>query len=126
MAIPPDPIDEVLPQANAAVLAEVQRVLEQAPMSPELGDPRASDARTVASRQVVELKVTGVLFGDSVKTGATVRAVKPAGAYALRAGNKGPFLLTGKGDAVEILGRYGPDTYPEELIRKAMGKLGKK
>jgi hypothetical protein len=125
MAIPPDPIEEVLPQANAAVLAEVQKVLEQAPHKAEAVDPKASDVRTVASRQVVELKVTGVLFGDA-KTGATVRAVKPAGAYALRAGNKGPFLLTGSGDAVEILGRYGPDTYPEELIRKAMGKLGKK
>jgi hypothetical protein len=125
MAIPPDPIDEVLPQANAAVLAEVARVLEQAPLKPEAVDPRASDVHTVASRQVVELKVTGVLFGET-KAGATVRAVKPAGAYALRAGNKGPFLLTGSGDAVEILGRYGPDTYPEELIRNRMGKHGKK
>jgi hypothetical protein len=82
--------------------------------------------RTVAGRQVVELKVTGVLFGASVQPGATVKAVKPAGAYALRAGNKGPFLLTGSGDAVEILGRYGPDTYPEALIRQRMGKHGKK
>jgi hypothetical protein len=126
MAIPPDPIDEVLPQANAAVLAEVARVLEQAPLKTDASDPRASDVKTVASRQVVELRVTGVLFGDSVKTGATVRAVKPAGAYALRAGNKGPFLLTGSGDAVEILGRYGPDTYPEALIRDHMGRHGKK
>jgi hypothetical protein len=126
MAIPPDPIDEVLPQANAAVLAEVARVLEQAPNKTEAMDPKASDVHTVASRQVVELKVTGVLFGETLKTGATVRAVKPAGAYALRPGNKGPFLLTGTGDAVEILGRYGPDTYPEDLIRNRMGKHGKK
>lgn len=125
MAIPPDPIDEVLPRANAAVLAEVLKVLEQAPNSMEQVNPRASDVRTVASRQVVELKVTGVLFGDA-RAGATVKAVKPAGAYALKAGNKGPFLLTGQGDAVEILGRYGPDTYSEALIRQAAGKLGKK
>lgn len=126
MAIPPEPIDEVLPLASAAVLAEVAQVLEQGVSKPVEVDPRASDVRTTAARQVVELKVTGVLFGALARAGATVKAIKPAGAYALRAGNKGPFLLTGEGDAVEILGRYGPDTYPEPLIRQAAARLGKR
>ena len=34
MALPPEPIDEVLPGAEAAVLAEVVNVLEQAPQKP--------------------------------------------------------------------------------------------
>jgi hypothetical protein len=127
MAIPPEPIDEIFSRADAAVLAEVVRVLEQGPnKQPPNIDERASDVHSVAGRQVVELKVTGVLFGASVSTGATIKAVKPAGAYALRAGNKGPFLLTGSGEAVEIVGRYGPDTYSEERIREAAKKAGRK
>jgi hypothetical protein len=42
-------------------------------------------------------------------------ATKPAGAYALRPGVNGVFLLD---DNATILGRYGPDTYsPDEVAR---------
>lgn len=126
MALPPDPIDEVLPAAQAAVLAEVTKVVTQDPQAQPFLDPQITDAPTVAARQVVELKVTGVLFGAAPQPGATVQVVKPAGAYALRAGNKGPFLLTQVGEALEILGRYGPDTYSEPAIRQAATRHGKK
>ena len=125
MAIPPDPIEEILPAAQGAVMAEVTRVLREDAQKAGFVDPKVTSAPTVAARQVVELKVSSVLFGEW-KEGAMVQAVKPAGAYALRPGNKGPFLLTRVGEAVEILGAYGPDTYREPEIRQAASKLGKK
>ena len=125
MAIPPDPIDEVLPAAQGAVMAEVTKVIREDAQKAGFVDPKLTDAPTVAAKQLVELKVSSVLFGDW-KEGAMVQAIKPAGAYALRPGNKGPFLLTKVGDAVEILGAYGPDTYREPDIRAAASRLGKK
>ena len=121
MAKPPELIDEVLPGADAAVLAEVSRVITQDPQQLASGDPSATSSPHQAARQVVELKVTKVLFGSLVKVGATVQVTKPAGAYALQAGNKGPFVL-GKN---EILGRFGPDTWPEALVVSAASRLGK-
>ena len=118
MAKPPEPIDEVLPGADAAVIAEVSRVVSQDPQQKASGDPNATSTPHPAARQVVELKVTKVLFG---KVGATVQVTKPAGAYALRAGNKGPFVI-GKN---EILGRFGPDTWPESAVVQAANRHGK-
>ena len=124
MAKPPELIDEVLPGADAAVLAEVSRVISQDPQQPASGDPNATSTPHPAARQVVELKVTKVLFGSLAKVGATVQVTKPAGAYALSPGNKGPFVLSGK-NGVEILGRFGPDTWPETLVVSAASRLGK-
>lgn len=129
MAIPPDPIDVVLPDATAAVIAEVARVLVQDPQQPlpKPKKPGVTDKGGLVARQVVELKVKEPLFGG-VKSGQSLEAEKPAGAYTLSAGNGGPFLLApGKvaGKWV-ILGRYGPDTYPVELIKDRMKKHGKK
>ncbi|MEW5737818.1 MAG: hypothetical protein AB1938_02770 [Myxococcota bacterium] len=125
MAKPPEPIDEVLPGADAAVLAEVTRVVQQDPQKPYTGDPMATSTPHPAARQVVELKVSKVLFGSLAKAGGTVQAVKPEGAYALRAGNHGPFVLKSAGEKVEILGRFGPDTWPEGLVSQAAKKHGK-
>lgn len=124
MAKPPEPIDELLPTASAAVLAEVTRVLVQDPQAPRTGDPQATSTPDQAARQVVELKVTKVLFGDVAKAGATVQVTKPAGAYALAPGHHGPFVLSAQGE-VEILGRYGPDTWPEALVVQAAQRHGK-
>lgn len=125
MAIPPDPIDEVLPAAQGAVMAEVTKVVKQDADKSGFVDPKVSDANTVSARQVVELKVSKVLFGEW-KAGSSVQVVKPAGAYALQPGNKGPFLLSKVGGAIEILGAYGPDTYGEPAITQAAARLGKK
>jgi hypothetical protein len=128
MAIPPDPIDEVINDASDAVLAEVSRIVAQDPQKPEpMTEPGMTDLPTQAARQVVELKVKEVLFGGLARPGATFEAVKPAGAYALREGNSGPFLIkaAAPGGTAEILGRYGPDTYPAELIKAAMKRHGK-
>lgn len=125
MAKPPELIDEVLPGADAAVLAEVTKVVTQDPQKPYTGDPMATSTPHEAARQVVELKVSKVLFGGIAKEGAIVQVVKPSGAYALRAGNHGPFVLKQGEGAVEILGRYGPDTWPEGLVKQAAQKHGK-
>ena len=126
MAIPPDPIDEVLPDTNAAVLAEVSRVVKQDPQEPLPKAPEgATDVPGAAARQVVELKVKQVLFGTLAAAGTNLEVVKPAGDYALRAGNHGPFLLKQGPGGIEIVGRYGPDTYSESLIRSAARRLSK-
>jgi hypothetical protein len=124
MAKPPEPIEEVLPAAEAAVIAEVTRVVQQ---SPQQSYPQSQETSlpTTAARQVVELKVSKVLFGSLATAGALVQAVKPEGAYALRAGNHGPFVLTKSDAGVEILGRYGPDTWPEAAVQQAARRLGK-
>lgn len=124
MAKPPEPIEEVLPQAQAAVIAEVTRVLEQAPQQ-KYPQSEETSRPTTAARQVVELKVKSVLFGSVGTVGQLFKAVKPEGAYALRAGNHGPFVLTQSPEGVEILGRYGPDTWPEAQVRQAASSLGK-
>lgn len=123
MAKPPEFIEEILPSAQAGVLAEVIRVVHQ---TPQQVYPRSEETSlpTTAARQVVELEVKAVLFGSVASAGMRVLAVKPEGAYALRAGNHGPFVLGSSDDGLEILGRYGPDTWPEALVRQAAMKRG--
>jgi hypothetical protein len=124
MAKPPEPIDEVLPAAQSAVLATVTRIVEQSPQ-PALERSLETSRPTSAAKQVVELQVTKVLFG-AVESGAKVQVIKPEGAYALREGNTGPFLLGNTDAGVEILGRYGPDTWPEAAVKQAAAALGKR
>lgn len=109
MALPPEPLEELLPQASYIVEAEVTEIVKQpGPVS----GPRVGE-------QLVKLKVKRVLRGDaSANDDLLVR--KPEAGYALRAGNQGPFLLCGAKDALAILGRYGPDTWPLERIERAL------
>ncbi len=130
MAIPPDPIDTVLPKATAAVVAEVTRIVAQDPQKPL---PRVKEGTTDVpgqlARQVVELRVKEAIFGQAPAAGGTLQAEKPAGEYTLAPGNQGPFLLAGRagpGAKPVILGRYGPDTYPVDLIKARLAKHGKR
>ncbi len=126
MALPPDPIEELLPQASAAVMAEVVAIVSEDPQKPFAKLPPGTTSGNAGdvARQVVELRVDEALFGKLV-AGAKLKAVKPAGAYKLLPGNKGPFLLQqGKGDAV-ILGRYGPDSYGRKAILEAAARAKK-
>ncbi len=126
MAIPPDPIEEVIPACGAAVLAEVLSVLE--PQKPRRGAPAATgpqptSAPTLAPRQLVKLRISEVLFGDGFSPGSECVVEKPPGAYSLRVGVVGPFLL-GPGLPAEVLGRYGPDTYPIDELKRAAHRAG--
>jgi hypothetical protein len=124
MAIPPDPIDEVLPTATAAVMAAVTCVVTQDPQPPLPAVPEGfTGAQGQVARQVVELEISEVLFGD-LSAGKRIVVEKPAGEYALSAGNTGPFLLQ-QTKVTQILGRYGPATYSRELIVGAARRAGR-
>lgn len=125
MALPPERIEDVLPQADAAVVGVVKRIVEQATQRSYGPTPETSLPNT-AARQVVELEVKSVLFGTLGRQGALVTVVKPEGAYALSAGNHGPFVLATTAAGVEIVGRYGPDTWPEVVVAQAAQRFGKR
>lgn len=118
MAIPPDPIEEVLPNAVLVVDAEVKDV-QNGPPAPKVNAPPGyTDVPQKVGSQVVTLVIKRVLKGTTTAKEITVE--KPVGAYALRAGNKGPFLLDNSRPRPVILGRYGPDSYSFEKIEKAL------
>lgn len=128
MAKPPDPIDEVLPDATAAVVADVTRVVAQDPPKPKPPiPPGVTDVPHDSARQMIELKIKENLFGPH-KAGEVLEVEKPEGKYMLRAGVTGPFLLAAQKGQKQpvILGRYGPDTYPVDLVKAAAKKHGKK
>ena len=115
MAIPPEPLFAVLPQAVSIVVGEVIAVQNRNDGLPSSGKPPPGAPHQVGS-QVVTLKVTQVLRGAPV---TELSVLKPVGAYALRAGNHGPFLLDGQSPPT-ILGRYGPDGYRLSDIEAAL------
>ncbi len=117
MALPPEPLNEVLPKASWIVDAEVMEVIRTGP-APEKKQARAG-ATSIGQKnasQTVKLKVTRVLKGDQVKE---MIVEKPEAGYALRAGNRGPFLID---DSKVILGRYGPDSYAFTKLEAALKK----
>ncbi|MBS2030991.1 MAG: hypothetical protein JST54_24025 [Deltaproteobacteria bacterium] len=117
MAIPPEPLNEVLPQAACVVDAEVVEVLSNGPTPPQPNAPQAAtSAGRLAPSQVVRLKIKRVLRG---KAPAEVVVEKPEAGYALRAGNHGPFLLDGAAQP-KILGRYGPDSWSMSKLEDAL------
>ena len=80
----------------------------------------ASDTGQKTAAQVVKLQVKRVLKGKTDAKELTVE--KPEAGYALRAGNKGPFLLDATRPNPVILGRYGPDSYAFSRIEAALKK----
>ena len=119
MAIPPEPLPELLKDANHVVDAEVSRVVETGP-APE--QPQAKEGATSVGyktpMQVVELTIRRTLKGNAK---GTVTVQKPVAAYALKQGNKGAFFLKDGSPHAVILGRYGPDTHRMDLVEKALG-----
>jgi hypothetical protein len=118
VALPPEPLQELLPHAAWVVEAEVTDVLAVGEPPPKVSAPAGwTDTGQKAASQRVQLKVTRVLRGPPVQA---LVVDKPVGAYALRAGNKGPFLLDGSQPHPVILGRYGPDSYALARIEAAL------
>ncbi len=116
MAIPPEPVQEVLPQAHWVVEAEVKEVVALGPETPKVDVPEgATSVPQKVRAQTVRLSIQRVIKGTLSEKELVVE--KPVGDYALRAGNKGPFLI----DASKvILGRYGPDSYSLATIEQAL------
>ena len=118
MAIPPDPIEEVLPNAALVIDAEVKDV-QNGPAVPKVSAPPGwTDVPQKVGSQVVTLVIKRVLKGETTAKEITVE--KPVGAYALKPGNKGPFLLDASRPRPVILGRYGPDSYSFQKIETAL------
>ena len=119
-ALPPEPVEELLPQARFVVLANVGRVLYQ-------GDkPERDTHRNVAGPlppercQVVRLDVTRVYSGDD--PGSSVTVVKRLAPYLLEAGQNTSdvaFVVRAGDPFPIILGRYGP--YPLTDVQAALG-----
>lgn len=116
MAIPPEPLQQVLPKARWVVEAEVEAVLSEGPQPALRSEPRPSAGNLVRS-QSVRLKIRRVLRGPAQPSSLVVE--KPEGAYLLRAGNHGPFLLD-ESEPPRILGRYGPDSYALKTLEAAL------
>ncbi|MFO0594204.1 MAG: hypothetical protein U0228_02840 [Myxococcaceae bacterium] len=115
MAKPPEPIEEVMPNAHWVVEAEVTEVVSTGAAPPKVqAKPGATSTGQKSASQTLKLKVTRVLFGEKV---AELVVEKPEAGYSLRAGNKGPFIID---STKTILGRYGPDSYSLERVEKAV------
>lgn len=116
MAKPPEPIEEVMPQAAWVVEAEVKEVLATGPTpaAPANAKPGATSVGYKSASQTVKLTITNVLKGEKA---AELVVEKPVGSYSLRPGNKGPFLID---STKTILGRYGPDSWNIERVKSAM------
>lgn len=120
MALPPEPIDELLAMAVTIVVAEVISV------APTAVGPARKGAVNVAiglgpkqPEAKVRLKIEETLRGDAV---GELEVLKPESTYALVPGSKGPFLLD---RAQHILGRHGPDNYSVEALTHALAKDGR-
>jgi hypothetical protein len=115
MAKPPEPLEDLLPQALWVVDAEVLEVLASGPTPPRRDAPPGSTSvGNQAPTQRVKLSVKKVLRGEPV---TELVVEKPAAGYALKAGDKGPFLVDGN---KVILGRYGPDSWHPDRIAVAL------
>ena len=121
MALPPEPIEVVLPKAVWVVEGEVKEVVSSGPAVAKVNaPPGTTDTGLKVASQVVKLTIRRVLRGEPDTRELT--AEKPVAGYALRAGNRGPFLLDGTSPTPVILGRYGPDSWALARIEAALKK----
>jgi hypothetical protein len=119
-ALPPEPVEELLPKAKFVVEASVARVLYQGE------EPERDTKDNVAGPippdrcQVVQLDVTRRVAGAD--PGASITVVKPLAPYVLKTAQStsGTVFLVAGGDPFPIiLGRYGP--YPSPEVEAALG-----
>jgi hypothetical protein len=119
----PEPLDELLQKAVTIVVGVVTRVLKIGPRPPPPPGaaklPKgATSVGYVNALETVQIKIERVLRGG-VKVGEEIVAEKPVAPYALKIGDRGPFMLD---EDHQILGRYGPDSHPVEKIEKALAR----
>jgi hypothetical protein len=123
MAKPPEPLEEIFPHTAVILDAVVTSIVSE-------DKPVAADAVDVP-KQIVTLEVNRVVKGALPPSKGpkaakiSVNVVKPASAYKLRVGVKGPWLLAhdAKNGELTILGRYGPDSWTFEKIDTKLAEL---
>ncbi len=115
MAIPPEPLAELLARASSIVVAEVAEVLSTGPLPPRGKKilPTDVDVGMKTPSQKVKLKVSRTLKGMSA---TEVIVDKPEAPYRLIVGESGAFFL----ESGTIIGRYGPNTHKLEKIEAAL------
>jgi hypothetical protein len=125
MAIPPDPIDDVLFDAKLVVVGEVVAVVaEGSPPARIEAEPGVKDVGNKAPWQRVQVRIDQALLGTA-PIGSVVEVLKPEAGYLLSVGIKGDFLLGAAVDGVApLLGRYGPDSYRHDVVVAALAKRG--
>jgi len=119
-ALPPEPVEDLLPKAKYVFEASVARVLYQGDKPDRDGRKHAAGPIPAERCQVVQLDVTRRIAGADAGTSITV--VKPLAPYVLKAGQStsGTVFLVEGGDPFPIiLGRYGP--YPTPEVEAALG-----
>ena len=119
-ALPPEPVEELLPKAKFVIEASVARVLYQGEKPERDTEENVAGAIPPDRCQVVQLDVTRPISGADPGTSITV--VKPLAPYVLKAGQStsGTAFLVAGGDPFPIiLGRYGP--YPSSEVEAALG-----
>jgi hypothetical protein len=119
-ALPPEPVEELLPKAKYVVEASVARVLYQGEKPARDGRKNVAGPIPPERCQVVQLDVTRRVAGADPGTSITV--VKPLAPYLLKAGQSksgAAFIVEGGDPFPVILGRYGP--YPTPEVEAALG-----
>lgn len=123
-ALPPEPIEELLPGAQTIVTGEVTEVLyDGTPPPTEATDEPIAGPIPPSQCQVVRLEVDDVLLGDAA-AGDELVLVKPEAPYLLETGDTEdgrPYLLNGDAPYPAILGRYGPGNYGLQEVQSALG-----
>ncbi len=127
VALPPEPIKDLLHQADLVVLATVAEVSDDGPRLPVRQDHGVLNAGPIPAEpsQSVTLSVDRVLHGRTSETSLRVR--KPVAPYLLRTGDRQEaraYFLTSRDSGLLILGLYGPGGYgiDEVLAELAAGK----
>lgn len=115
MAIPPEPLSELLARASSIVVGEVVEVLATGKLPKRAVKLKKSDVDVgiKTPSQKVRLRVSRTLKGMSA---TEVIVDKPESAYRLLVGDAGPFFV----EAGTIIGRYGPNTHPLAKIEAAL------
>ena len=119
-ALPPEPVQDLLPKAKYVLEASVARVLYQGDKPDRGGRKKLAGPIPPERCQVVQLDVTRMIAGAD--PGASITVVKPLAPYVLKAGQStsgASFLVEGGDPYPIILGRYGP--YPSADVEAALG-----
>jgi hypothetical protein len=115
MAIPPEPLEELIADARSIVLGKVVAIVSTGPMPPQRKKthPGEVDIGNKKPSQRVKLSVERVLKGPAP---SEIEIDKPESGYTLEVGETGPFFI-GEG---KIIGRYGPATHTLAKIEAAL------
>jgi hypothetical protein len=115
VALPPEPLAELLARASSVVVAEVAEVVSTGPLPPRAKKvlPTDVDVGMKTPSQKVKLKVSRTLKGISA---TEVVVEKPEAAYRLVVGESGAFFL----ESGKIIGRYGPNTHKLDKVEAAL------